>query len=131
MSTGLALTIVAIFLFFGFQPEGLFLSIPIIILSFGIYIFIYGFKELKNLEKLEKKMKFEFMVNQIIEQDLRLIEIMMKNLEYNEKIRLIKDKGISLPAGFKELDEKEFRGIQAIARQALDPDFYDKTYSDS
>ena len=76
-------------------------------------------------------MKFEFMVNQIIEQDLKLIEIMMKNLEYNEKIRLIKNKGISLPAGFKELDEKEFRGIEAIARQALDPNFYDKTYTNS
>ena len=131
MSIGLAITIVAIVLFFGFQPEGLFLSIPIIILAFGLSILNHGFKELKNLETLEKKMKFEFMVNQIIEQDLKLIEIMMKNLEYNEKIRLIKNKGISLPAGFKELDEKEFRGIEAIARQALDPNFYDKTYTNS
>ena len=55
MSTGLALIIVAIVLFFGFQPEGLFLSMPIIILLLGLCFFIYGFKKLKNLEELEKK----------------------------------------------------------------------------
>ena len=55
MSIGLAITIVAIVLFFGFQPEGLFLSIPIIILAFGLSILNHGFKELKNLETLEKK----------------------------------------------------------------------------
>ena len=128
MSTGLALIIVAIVLIFGFQPGGLFLLITIIILLFGLYLFIYGFKELKNFEDLEKKIKFEFMVNQIIEQDLKLIEIMIKNLEYNEKIRLIKDKDISLPGGFEKLEEKQFRSIKGIVRQALNPNFYDETY---
>ena len=129
MSTGLALIIVAIVLFFGFQPEGLFLSMPIIILLLGLCFFIYGFKKLKNLEELEKKMKFEFMVNQIIEQDLKLIDMKIKNLEYNEKIRLLKEKDISSPAGFKKLDEKQFRSIEDIVRQALNPNFYEETYA--
>ena len=128
MSSGLALIIIVIVLYFLFQPEKL-LLVPIIsILILGVYLFIYGIKELKRMEDLEKKLKFEIMLNQIIDQDLKLINIKNKTLEYNEKVRSIKENEMSIPLGVKELEETNHRGIESIIYQALNSQFYEQTY---
>lgn len=94
----------------------------------GVGFFYEGYKGLRENEKFERKLKFEQMINQILEQDLRLLDIMNKRIEYNEKVRSIREKDKSIPLGTKPLEEVQHRGIELIIAQALDPDFYENTY---
>ncbi|WP_048063197.1 hypothetical protein [Methanococcoides burtonii] len=68
------------------------------------------------------------MINQILKQDLQLINLKIRCLEYNEKVRDLKANNIPAPLGLKELNEIYPRDFPNIAKQALYPDFYDKTY---
>jgi hypothetical protein len=102
----------------------------IIYLYLGIKLVKNGYSGLKEIEGLEKKSKFEQMVNQILDQDLKLIDIKLKQLEYNEKVRLLKEKDKSIPLGTKALEELQFRDIKNVVEQALDSNFYENTYPD-
>ncbi|MCK4796736.1 MAG: hypothetical protein KAT05_05100 [Spirochaetes bacterium] len=96
----------------------------------GSFLVKKGYTGLKEFEGFEKKLKFEYMVKQILDQDLKLIDIKLKQFEYNEKVRLLneKDKGIS--HGTKPLQEIQYRDIKNVVEQALNPNFYEDTYSD-
>lgn len=87
-----------------------------------------GYNGLKEFEGLEKKFKFENMVNQILDQDLKLIDIKLKQLEYNEKLRSLKEIDRSKSFRIQELNEVRYRDIQNVVAQALDPNFYENTY---
>lgn len=100
----------------------------IIFLIIGTFVFYTGYIGMIENEKFERKLKFEQMISQILEQDLKLLDIMNKRLEYNEKVRSIKEKDKSTPLGIKPLEEVQHRGIELIIAQALNPDFYDDTY---
>lgn len=109
------------------------LAILLGIIFFGFFLFggnavRRGYDGLKEFEGLEKKFKFENMVNQILDQDLKLIDIKLKQLEYNEKVRSLKKIDGSKSLGIQELNEVLYRDIQNVVAQALDPNFYENTY---
>jgi hypothetical protein len=87
-----------------------------------------GYKGLKESEGLAKKMKFEQMVNQILDQDLKLIDIKLKQLEYNEKVRSLKGIDKSKALGIQDLNEVLYRDIPNVVAQALDTNYYEKIY---
>ena len=133
MSIGFAICTISIvpayMLLYGSNSKNTtFLSIFLaLVLSIGLLLIYKGYIELKRSEDQEKKIKFEFMVNQILDQDLKLINLKTKQLEYNEKVRLLNKDNNTTPSkiGLKEV---ELREIPDVVRQALNPNFYEKTY---
>ena len=134
MSIGFAICTISIvpayMLLYGSNSKNttIFLIISLaLVLSIGLLLICKGYIELKRSEDQEKKIKFEFMVNQILDQDLKLINLKTKQLEYNEKVRLLNKDNNTTPSkiGLKEV---ELREIPDVARQALNPNFYEKTY---
>ena len=137
MSIGFAICIISIvpsyMLLYGSNSKNttIFLIISsALVLLIGLLLICKGYIELKRSEDQEKKMKFEFMVNQILDQDLKLINLKIKQLEYNEKVKLLK-KDNSTTLGIKDLNEVKLREIPDVARQALNPNFYEETYPES
>ena len=137
MSIGFAICIISIvpsyMLLYGSNSKNttIFLIISsALVLLIGLLLIFKGYIELKRSEDQEKKMKFEFMVNQILDQDLKLINLKIKQLEYNEKVKLLK-KDNSTTLGIKDLNEVKLREIPDVARQALNPNFYEETYPES
>ena len=137
MSIGFAICIISIvpsyMLLYGSNSKNttIFLIISsALVLLIGLLLICKGYIELKRSEDQEKKMKFEFMVNQILDQDLKLINLKIKQLEYNEKVKLSK-KDNSTTLGIKDLNEVKLREIPDVARQALNPNFYEETYPES
>jgi heme/copper-type cytochrome/quinol oxidase subunit 4 len=80
MSIGFAICTISIvpayMLLYGSNSKNttIFLIISLaLVLSIGLLLIYKGYIELKRSEDQEKKIKFEFMVNQILDQDLKLI----------------------------------------------------------
>ncbi len=95
---------------------------------FGLHLIKKGYNGLKESEGLAKKLRFEQMVNQILDQDLKLINIKLKQIEYNEKVTSLKEKDKSTSLGIQELNTVQYRDIKGVVAQALDANFYEKTY---
>lgn len=106
------------------------LSLIIFLIYFvqGIMLVKKGYNGLKESEGWEKKFRFEQMVNQILEQDLKLIDIQLKQMEYNEKVKSLKQIEEEIYNGILDLKLKKFRNIEQIVVQALDTNFYENTY---
>ena len=139
MSLGFAFCTISIvpayMLLYGYNSENTTISLTsfltfVLILIIGLLLINKGYSELKKSEGQEKKMKFEFMVNQILEQDLKFINLKIKELEYNEKVMLLK-KDNSTTQFIKDLKEVKLREFPAIAHQAKNPNFYEETYPES
>lgn len=134
MSLGFAFCITAIiltYLLLTFPPTNLVLILWIFafsLLVMGFFLLYKGFTGLKATEDQDERLKFELMVNHILNQDLQFINLKIRSLEYNEKVRDLKKNNVAPPLGLKELNEIYPREFPAIAKQALDPDFYDKIY---
>ena len=135
MSLGFAVCTISIvpayMLFYGYNSENttilLTTFLTFVLLIIGLCFINKGYSELKKSEDEEKKMKFEFMVNQILDQDLKFINLKIKELEYNEKVMLLK-KDNSTSLFIKDLNEKKLREIPDVVYQALNPNFYEETY---
>jgi len=108
----------------------LFVVLFILFLSIGLKLLLKGYNGMKQFEALEEKSKFEYLVNQILDQDLKFIDIRIKLFEYNEKVKLLKEMDKSTYLGINPLKEIQHRDIQLIVEQALDPNFYKNTYPD-
>lgn len=135
MSIGFALCIISIIpaslLLYGSDSilnSIILFALVILFLFMGLLLLHKGYNGLKEFEDLEKKTKFEYMVNQILDQDLKLIDIKIKQLEYNGQVRILKETDKSTPLGIKTLKEVQYRDIPNVVAQALNPNFYEKTY---
>lgn len=77
-------------------------------------------EEMKKIEDAQRRYNQELTVSEIIKQDLLLMEKEIKEMEYNNQItKWNKD-------NLEQKDYKEFRKIDLIIKQALDPYFYEK-----
>ena len=138
MSMGFTICMISIvptfMLLYGSNPKAISMSFAVVfcilLLPVGLFLLRKGYNGLKEFEVIEEKLKFEFMVNQILDQDLKLIHLKIKQLEYNEKVRLLKEKNKSTSTGIKDLNEVQLRDIPDIVVQALNPNFYEETYQD-
>lgn len=96
--------------------------LSIVLLIVGVPSFIYGFYRFIKDNSIDKSFKLESKILNIIEQDLRFIELKNKTLEYNERVEKYN----------KEHNEKllsiKHRDITDIVRQAENPRFYEETY---
>ena len=126
MSSGLVLFIASVVLATQLIPlNSVFSNIFAIAIMFpGLLLIYYGHQKMKDMEKFEKQIKREQMVNQIIDQDLKLINLQIKVIEHNEKVNYVLKNNTST----LEYKETRHRGIENIAKQALNPNFYEETY---
>lgn len=141
MSLGFAICtmsiVLAYMLLYGYNSKNTtilltsFLTLVLILIIgiIGLFLIYKGYSELKKSEGQEKKMKFEFMVNQILDQDLKFINLKTKEIEYNEKVSLLKKD--NTPQYIEDLKEVKLREFPDIARQAKNPNFYEETYPES
>jgi len=133
MSLGFAICTISIvpayILFYGYNSENttiLLTFLTFVLLIIGLCLINKGYSELKKSEDEEKKMKFEFKINQIIDQDLKFINLKIKELEYNEKVSMLKKDNTALY--IKDLKEKKLREFPDVVDQALNLNFYEETY---
>ena len=82
--------------------------------------------EIEKIESAERRYKQELTVSEIIKQDLLLIDKEFKEIDHNKKIERYNKKNPEYPKGYVHL-----RKIDAIVRQALNPEFYDAYYMQS
>jgi len=79
--------------------------------------------EMGRIEDAERRYKQELTISEIIRQDLLLIDKEFKEMEYNSKIQEYNKKNQGHPKPYFNS-----RKIDAIASQALNPNFYEETY---
>lgn len=109
----------------GYSFWGLILIIIFLLLLFvGIIYLIVLIPVMKRKEILSDKLIQERIINEVIEQDHKLIQMkimerehLMKTIEWNRAVKEDEKLG-----GFK------WRTVDSIAKQALDKDFYETTY---
>ncbi len=89
----------------------------VVLLGVGMFLFIHdGAKD--------RKYKFEVHFNNILDQDLKLIELKTKELDYNRKV-------LEFNKDFKSnLETLKSRKIESFVRQAMDTHFYERNYTE-
>lgn len=88
----------------------------------GITLIALYVPRLRRKIERDEKYKFEINLKNIIDQDLKILELKTKELEYNRKV-------IEFNNDFKtKIETIKGRDVEGIVRQALDLDFYEKTY---
>lgn len=106
-------------------PIGIALSIySITFLIVGGTLTIIGYYRLEKLEKAEIRHKQEKTIREILEQDYLLAKVKLAYENLNEKIE---EKNKELPSNIKKSYGVP-RGMESIAKQAFNTEFYQKTY---
>lgn len=96
----------------------------IILITVAVILINQSLTEMKKIEDAARRYKQELTVSEIIKQDILLIDKDLKEIEYNKKIDEHNNNNQ------QKIGHKQFRSIESIVRQALDPDFYENTYKD-
>jgi len=128
ISVGLLFLILAGIIFYQIIPEGN--EKTIVLFTLGVFalivspiLIIIGEIKWQNEEKFLKQYKQEFMVNQILKQDLNFQELNIKNVEYNTKAQDYNKK-------YKNPIYKTVicRDFESIGRQIANPNWYKDHY---
>jgi uncharacterized membrane protein len=123
LSLGTFLFIIIIGLFLFWTPTLEILAAIIILMIVATFLMHSGLIEMENAETAARRQFEEQTITEIIKQEMLLIDKEIKEIEYDKLIDKFNKEN---PTHKKE--KKQFRGIDAIARQALDCDYYEKTY---
>ena len=97
--------------------------IVVILTVVAILLINSSLTEMKKIEDSIRKYRQELTISEIIKQDLLLMDKELKEIEYNNQI----DK-MNKNRKKDKLNTKTFRTIKDIIKQALDVEFYEKTY---
>ena len=95
----------------------------IILLLLGLYAFVKSIPMLRKKELLSDKLLEEQIVKEVIDQDYKLMQMRILEKEYNMKVKEWNEKYPN-----QKFEEFNWRNIECIAKQALDSNFYEKTY---
>ena len=95
----------------------------IILLLFGLYAFVKSMPMLRKKELLSDKLLEEQIVKEVIDQDYKLMQMRVLEKEHNMKVKEWNEKHPN-----QKFEEFNWRNIEGIAKQALDSNFYEKTY---
>ena len=126
--------IVYLFLFFGIiyyfsqklsgiASNGILIIYAVVLVIFGLGMFISGFNKLRDEEKFLKKYQYELMTSQIVEQDLKFQELRLKNIEANLKAKEYNKKYQDM-----QYEIAKHREFASIGRQIVNPNFYEDVY---
>jgi len=96
--------------------------VTIILITVAVILINQSLTEMKKIEDAARRYKQELTVSEIIKPDLLLMDKEFKELEYNQKVKDYNQTHDPKMGG------KQFRKIESIVHQALDPEFYEKTY---
>jgi hypothetical protein len=88
----------------------------------GAIPFLYGIKRFAKDNSMDESLKFESKIKDILDQDLKFIELKFKTLEYNERVMEYNKKY------GKDVPTIQHRDFDSIAKQAMNPKFYEDTY---
>ena len=94
----------------------------VVFLVCGFMLISYGLFMLGKDTRWKRKFDTERSISDILDQDLKLIELNLKEMEYNDKLKKYNE------THKQNLSPKILRKFPDIARQAMDPKFYEKTY---
>lgn len=101
------------------------LIVSIILELAGLFYLVKIIPVLRKREKIEDKLQEEKVVSEILDQDIKLLTIKNLELDYNFKVSEWNKENPSNPKS-----PLVWRDMESIAKQVLNSNFYEVTYSD-